>query len=103
LKATRFSASVRFDDNVGDDPPRLIFIPCHPVLPSEGRIALTLRLLGGNARAISSVVSLVPEPTVAQRIVRSSAASKSGTAISFSANSRPSFSCLRSTRAFHRK
>jgi len=59
------------DDNVGDDLLRLIFISCHPVLPTEGRIALTLRLLGGLTTKEIARAFLVPEATVAQRIVRS--------------------------------
>lgn len=59
------------DDHVGDDLLRLIFISCHPVLPTEGRIALTLRLLGGLTTEEIARAFLVPEPTVAQRIVRS--------------------------------
>ncbi len=59
------------DHNVGDDLLRLIFISCHPVLPTEGRIALTLRLLGGLTTEEIARAFLVPEPTVAQRIVRS--------------------------------
>ena len=59
------------DDSVGDDLLRLIFISCHPVLPTEGRIALTLRLLGGLTTEEIARAFLVPEPTVAQRIVRS--------------------------------
>jgi RNA polymerase sigma-70 factor (ECF subfamily) len=58
------------DDNVGDDLLRLVFISCHPVLPSEGRVALTLRLLGGLSTEEIARAFLVPEPTVAQRIVR---------------------------------
>ncbi|MGA9569465.1 MAG: DUF6596 domain-containing protein, partial [Candidatus Acidiferrales bacterium] len=58
------------DDNVGDDLLRLVFISCHPVLPSEGRVALTLRLLGGLTTDEIARAFLVPEPTVAQRIVR---------------------------------
>jgi RNA polymerase sigma-70 factor, ECF subfamily len=58
------------DDNVGDDLLRLIFISCHPVLPNEGRVALTLRLLGGLTTDEIARAFLVPEPTVAQRIVR---------------------------------
>ncbi len=59
------------DDNLGDDLLRLMFISCHPVLPTEGRIALTLRLLGGLTTEEIARAFLVPEPTVAQRIVRS--------------------------------
>src|SRR6202166_3500926 len=58
------------DDDVGDDLLRLVFISCHPVLPSEGRVALTLRLLGGLTTEEIARAFLVPEPTVAQRIVR---------------------------------
>jgi RNA polymerase sigma factor (sigma-70 family) len=58
------------DDDVGDDLLRLVFISCHPVLPSEGRVALTLRLLGGLTTDEIARAFLVPEPTVAQRIVR---------------------------------
>ena len=58
------------DDDVGDDLLRLVFISCHPVLPSEGRVALTLRLLGGLSTEEIARAFLVPEPTVAQRIVR---------------------------------
>jgi len=58
------------DDNVGDDLLRLVFISCHPVLPSEGRVALTLRLLGGLTTEEIARAFLVPSPTVAQRIVR---------------------------------
>jgi RNA polymerase sigma-70 factor (ECF subfamily) len=58
------------DDPVGDDLLRLIFTACHPVLPTEGRIALTLRLLGGLTTPEIARAFLVPEPTVAQRIVR---------------------------------
>jgi len=58
------------DDHVGDDLLRLVFISCHPVLPSEARVALTLRLLGGLTVEEIARAFLVPEPTVAQRIVR---------------------------------
>jgi RNA polymerase sigma factor (sigma-70 family) len=58
------------DDDVGDDLLRLVFISCHPVLPREGRIALTLRMLGGLATGEIARAFLVPEPTIAQRIVR---------------------------------
>lgn len=58
------------DDNIGDDLLRLIFTTCHPVLPSEGRVALTLRLLGGLTTDEIARAFLVAEPTVAQRIVR---------------------------------
>ena len=58
------------DDNIGDDLLRLVFISCHPVLPTEARVALTLRLLGGLTTAEIARAFFVPEPTVAQRIVR---------------------------------
>src|ERR1700687_39198 len=58
------------DDHVGDDLLRLVFIACHPVLPTEARVALTLRLLGGLTTDEIARAFLVPEPTVAQRIVR---------------------------------
>jgi len=58
------------DDNMGDDLLRLIFISCHPILPTEARIALTLRLLGGLTTTEIARAFLVPEPTIAQRIVR---------------------------------
>jgi RNA polymerase sigma-70 factor (ECF subfamily) len=58
------------DDEVGDDLLRLVFVACHPVLSREARIALTLRLLGGLTTAEIARAFLVPEATVAQRIVR---------------------------------
>jgi len=58
------------DDHVGDDLLRLVFIACHPVLTTEARVALTLRLLGGLATDEIARAFLVPEPTIAQRIVR---------------------------------
>ena len=58
------------DDDVGDDLLRLVFISCHPVLATEARVALTLRLLGGLTTDEIARAFLVPEPTVAQRIVR---------------------------------
>ncbi|HKZ73580.1 MAG TPA: RNA polymerase sigma factor [Steroidobacteraceae bacterium] len=58
------------DDHVGDDLLRLVFVACHPVLSIEGRVALTLRLLGGLTTDEIARAFLVPEPTVAQRIVR---------------------------------
>ena len=58
------------DDPVGDDLLRLIFIACHPVLSTEARVALTLRLLGGLTTQEISRAFLVPEATLAQRIVR---------------------------------
>ena len=58
------------DDDIGDDLLRLIFVACHPALPLESRVALTLRLLGGLSTAEIARAFLQPEPTVAQRIVR---------------------------------
>lgn len=58
------------DDPVGDDLLRLIFTTCHPVLSAEARVALTLRLLGGLTTEEIASAFLVPEPTIAQRIVR---------------------------------
>jgi RNA polymerase sigma factor (sigma-70 family) len=58
------------DDNVGDDLLRLMFISCHPILSTEARIALTLRLLGGLTTDEIARAFLVPESTIAQRIVR---------------------------------
>jgi len=58
------------DDPVRDDLLRLVFIACHPVLPTEGRVALTLRLLGGLTTEEIARAFLVSEPTIAQRIVR---------------------------------
>jgi RNA polymerase sigma-70 factor, ECF subfamily len=58
------------DDDVGDDLLRLIFTTCHPVLSTEARVALTLRLLGGLTTDEIARAYLVPESTVAQRIVR---------------------------------
>ena len=59
------------DDDVGDDLLRLLFISCHPVLSTEAQVALTLRLLGGLTTEEIARAFLVPETTVAQRIVRS--------------------------------
>ncbi|MGC2403646.1 MAG: RNA polymerase sigma factor [Acidobacteriaceae bacterium] len=58
------------DDEVNDDLLRLIFISCHPVLSTEARVALTLRLLGGLTTSEIARAFLVPESTIAQRIVR---------------------------------
>ena len=58
------------DDEVGDDLLRLIFTSCHPLLSTEARVALTLRLLGGLTTDEIARAFLVPEPTIAQRIVR---------------------------------
>jgi len=58
------------DDDVGDDLLRLVFTACHPVLSPDARVALTLRLLGGLTTDEIARAFLVPEPTIAQRIVR---------------------------------
>ena len=58
------------DDDIGDDLLRLVFTACHPVLSTEARVALTLRLLGGLKTDEIARAFLVPEPTIAQRIVR---------------------------------
>ena len=58
------------DDDIGDDLLRLMFTACHPVLSKEARVALTLRLLGGLTTHEIGRAFLVPEPTIAQRIVR---------------------------------
>lgn len=58
------------DDDIGDDLLRLIFTACHPVLSPEARVALTLRMLGGLTTEEIARAFLVPEPTIAQRIVR---------------------------------
>jgi RNA polymerase sigma factor (sigma-70 family) len=58
------------DNTIGDDLLRLIFIACHPILPTESRAALTLRLLGGLTTDEIARAFLTPEPTIAQRIVR---------------------------------
>jgi predicted RNA polymerase sigma factor len=58
------------DDDVGDDLLRLVFTCCHPVLSADARVALTLRLLGGLTTDEIARAFLVPEPTIAQRIVR---------------------------------
>jgi len=57
-------------DEIGDDLLRLIFTACHPVLPADARVALTLKLLGGLTTHEIARAYLVPEPTIAQRIVR---------------------------------
>ncbi len=60
----------RMDDDIGDDLLRLVFVACHPVLSTEARTALTLRLLCGLTTDEIARAFLVPEPTIAQRIVR---------------------------------
>jgi RNA polymerase sigma factor (sigma-70 family) len=63
-------ANEALDDPIGDDLLRLIFTACHPLLSTEARVALTLRLLGGLTTDEIARAFLVPEPTIAQRIVR---------------------------------
>jgi RNA polymerase sigma factor (sigma-70 family) len=63
-------AEAALDDDVGDDLLRLVFTSCHPVLSTEARVALTLRLLGGLTTEEIARAFLVPESTVSQRIVR---------------------------------
>ncbi|HZQ98755.1 MAG TPA: RNA polymerase sigma factor [Chloroflexota bacterium] len=58
------------DDDIGDDLLRLVFTACHPVLSTDARVALTLRLLGGLTTDEIARAFLAPEPTIAQRIVR---------------------------------
>ena len=64
------ATAAAIDDDLGDDLLRLMFVACHPALPPDGRVALTLRLLGGLTTPEIARAFLVPEPTVAQRIVR---------------------------------
>ncbi|HZA52452.1 MAG TPA: RNA polymerase sigma factor [Myxococcaceae bacterium] len=68
--AARPDLDAAIDEDVGDDLLRLILISCHPVLTTEARVALTLRLLGGLTTEEIARAFLVPEPTLAQRIVR---------------------------------
>jgi RNA polymerase sigma-70 factor, ECF subfamily len=70
LQETPPEFDAALEDNVGDDLLRLIFTACHPVLSTEARAALTLRLLGGLTTEEIARAYLVPEPTIAQRIVR---------------------------------
>ena len=63
-------ATDMLDDDIGDDLLRLVFTACHPVLPVESRVALTLSMLCGLTTAEIARAFLVPEPTIAQRIVR---------------------------------
>ena len=68
LEAPDFDATL--DEDIGDQLLRLIFVACHPVLPVEGRVALTLRLLGGLTTEEIARAFLAPSTTIAQRIVR---------------------------------
>jgi RNA polymerase sigma factor (sigma-70 family) len=67
---SHMSVEAAADDEIGDDLLRLIFTSCHPLLATEARTALTLRVLGGLTTAEIARAFLVPEPTIAQRIVR---------------------------------
>jgi RNA polymerase sigma factor (sigma-70 family) len=72
IAAADFEAALvdHMDDDIGDDLLRLVFVACHPVLSTEARAALTLRLLCGLTTVEIARAFLVPEPTIAQRIVR---------------------------------
>ena len=69
-ESTAPDVDAAIDDHVGDDLLRLVFISCHPVLSTDARVALTLRLLGGLTTDEIARAYLVAEPTIAQRIVR---------------------------------
>ena len=70
LAADAPAVAAALDDEIGDDVLSLIFTTCHPVLPTEGRVALTLRMLGGLTTPEIARAFLVPEPTLGQRISR---------------------------------
>jgi RNA polymerase sigma factor (sigma-70 family) len=70
LESSALDLDAALDDPVGDDLLRLVFVCCHPVLPAEARVALTLRLLGGLTTEEIARAFLVPVATLAQRIVR---------------------------------
>ena len=70
LEQTTPDLNATLDDTIGDDLLRLVFISCHPVLSTESRAALTLRLLGGLTTDEIARAFLTPEATIAQRIVR---------------------------------
>jgi len=70
LEQTAPDLDSTLDNTISDDLLRLVFIACHPILPTESRAALTLRLLGGLTTAEIARAFLTPEPTIAQRIVR---------------------------------
>src|SRR2546430_864158 len=69
-EAEEIDVAADLDDYVGDDLLRLIFTTCHPVLSTEARVALTLRLLGGLTTDHNARAALVPEPTGGRRITR---------------------------------
>src|ERR1700761_355085 len=70
LEQTAPDLDSTLDNTISDDLLRLVFIACHPLLPTESRVALTLRLLGGLTTDEIARAFLTPEPTIAQRIVR---------------------------------
>src|ERR671937_2747973 len=70
LGVPELEANLDDEESIGDDLLRLVFVACHPVLSTEARVALTLRLLGGLTTDEIARAFLVPEATVAQRIVR---------------------------------
>jgi RNA polymerase sigma factor (sigma-70 family) len=70
LEQTSPDLDSTLDNTISDDLLRLVFIACHPILPTESRAALTLRLLGGLTTDDIARAFLTPEPTIAQRIVR---------------------------------
>jgi RNA polymerase sigma factor (sigma-70 family) len=70
LEALEAALETAMDRDVTDDVLRLVFTACHPVLPQDARVALTLRLVGGLSTAEIARAFLVAEPTIAQRIVR---------------------------------
>ncbi len=72
IKSADFAEMVddALDDTIGDDLLRLIFTACHPVLSPEARAALTLKVVGGLSTGEIARAYLMPEPTIAQRIVR---------------------------------
>jgi RNA polymerase sigma-70 factor, ECF subfamily len=69
-EATEPDLDAAIDDDIGDDLLRLMFMACHPVLSTEARVALTLRLVGGLTTPEIARAFLAAEPTIAQRIVR---------------------------------
>jgi RNA polymerase sigma factor (sigma-70 family) len=70
LEQTAPELDSTLDNTISDDLLRLVFIACHPLLPTESRVALTLRLLGGLTTDEIARAFLTPEPTIAQRVVR---------------------------------
>jgi RNA polymerase sigma factor (sigma-70 family) len=81
-RALELDLDAAIDDDIGDDLLRLIFTCCHPVMPSESRVALTLRLLGGLTTEEIARAFVVSESTMAQRIVRAKKSLKAA-AVSF--------------------